>query len=638
MKIKKHARKAALTALVCMALSGTALAFPTGMEVVSGSVTIADSVYENEKTELTPTGSRIIVNSNSIVNWESFSIASGEDLCFKTYGGAILNRVTGNSPTEIYGYLQQFGTYPMFIVNTNGITVGDGGYITAESIVLSTLAISDESFNSYLESGILNATSENAAPIKLTGKGLWGAARNDELVTAEKMLVLLGGSIDVDDNVTIYLGENGRSSTQNLVAVAADGATLDMSAASTGASPNTVVTDTQTTTDNTLKFHGTVTAGSVMGGGHFMEEDSNTTNVGLTGGTVNLDGASITKAANWMEEEGRVSTTSNLSVTAGSLNDSVLTATADNTISAKGLTVTGTDKVPFSAVGLTGGSVSLEDTNLAANNLALYAGNSYSVIKYSGEYVDEAYGELLTATTANSVTLKNSTISTKYTTCIAGGDLALTDGTKVTATDLLAYATDKMEDTADGVVTGATYKATIDSSSSITAETQDTAGNTWTEPSTEPTEPTEPTDPTDPTEPTEPTEPTDPKDPTDPTEPTDPTPSEPTEPTEPTDPTPSEPTEPTEPTDPTPSEPTEPTDPTPSEPTEPSEPTKPGVPSTPAEAARDSATVAPRQALLDRTLRHEPDGAAFDRAGAAPRVEIVTVETEPTVTIDDERK
>lgn len=613
MKINKHARKAALTALICMALSGTALAFPTGMEVVSGSVTIADSVYENEKTELTPTGSRIIVNSNSIVNWESFSIASGEDLCFKTYGGAILNRVTGNSPTEIYGYLQQFGTYPMFIVNTNGITVGDGGYITAESIVLSTLAISDESFNSYLESGILNATSENAAPIKLSGKGLLGAAKNDELVTAEKMLVLLGGSIDVDDNVTIYLGENGRSSTQNLVAVAADGATLDMSAASTGAI-NTVVTDTQTTTDNTLKFHGKVTSGSVMGG-HFMEEDSNTTNVGLTGGTVNLDGASITKAANWMEEEGHVSTTSNLSVMAGSLNDSVLTATADNTISAKGLTVTGTDKVPFSAVGLTGGSVSLEDTNLAANNLALYAGNSYSVIKYSGEYVDEAYGELLTATTANSVTLKNSTISTKYTTCIAGGNLALTDGTKVTATDLLAYATDKMEDTADGVVTGATYKATIDSTSSITAETQDTAGNTWTEPSTEPTEPTEPTDPTDPTEPTDPTDPTDPK-----------------------DPTPSEPTEPTEPTDPTPSEPTEPTDPTPSEPTEPSEPTKPGVPSTPAEAARDSATVAPRQALLDRTLRHEPDGAAFDRAGAAPRVEIVTVETEPTVTIDDERK
>lgn len=533
MKIKKHARKAALTALICMALSGSALAFPTGMDVVSGSVTFYDAKFDkiNSFEDIGNQGA-ISANSNTIINWDSFSLASGDILFFETVKGAILNRVIGNSPSEIYGALEQSGSNPMFFVNQNGITVGEGGYLNGDNIVLSTLAISDEAFNSYLDSGILNVGTDNAAAIKISGNA-----------GIDTMLMLLGGSIDVDENVSIQIGEDGRSSNANFIAVAADGATLDLTKTYSTAS---IVTDTQTSAANTVNFHGTVKLGSEMGG-HMMEVDSTNLSVGLTGGAVNLDGAKVTTMSSHFSEMPSGDVMTVIDVQAGSLENSTLTATTENTISAKGLTVTGTDN-SLDGVAIVGGSVSLEDSNINTDNLALYAGNSYSLLKYSGEY-GEAYGELLTATTANSVSLKNSTVSTKYTTCIAGGDLALTDGTNVTAETLLAYATDKMKDTADGVMTGATYTVTIDSSSSITADKQETAGKTWTES------------------------------------------------------------------------------------------TGAGVPSSLKEAARDTATIAPRRALLDRNIRaaHD-DGRALDRVDTVPRVEIVAVETEPTVTIDDERK
>ncbi|MBQ5733712.1 MAG: filamentous hemagglutinin N-terminal domain-containing protein, partial [Selenomonadaceae bacterium] len=144
--LKKKAATAALAALVTMALSSgsvfAAANMPTGGSVISGSVTgITDGTVANNGT--------LSTNGNSIINWQDFSIGAGNVLNVNTANGALLNRVVGNSLSEIMGTLNQTGCYPMFLVNPNGILVGATARINASELVLSTLDIdNDDAFTS----------------------------------------------------------------------------------------------------------------------------------------------------------------------------------------------------------------------------------------------------------------------------------------------------------------------------------------------------------------------------------------------------------------------------------------------------------------------------------------------------------
>ncbi|MCG8599393.1 MAG: filamentous hemagglutinin N-terminal domain-containing protein, partial [Verrucomicrobiales bacterium] len=83
---------------------------------------------------------------NAIINWDDFSIDAGELTQFRQPNSkaAVLNRVTGGSPTAIHGALRANGN--VFVINPNGILIGAGGTIDVHGLVLSTLDVSDGEF------------------------------------------------------------------------------------------------------------------------------------------------------------------------------------------------------------------------------------------------------------------------------------------------------------------------------------------------------------------------------------------------------------------------------------------------------------------------------------------------------------
>jgi len=114
-----------------------ACAMPTNPVVISGDMTtqLADPKQMN-----------LTVSDKAIVNWESFSIAASERVKFiqPSEMSAVLNRVTGNTTSEIFGTLQALGH--VFLINPQGVVVGENGAIGVGGFVASTMDISDQDF------------------------------------------------------------------------------------------------------------------------------------------------------------------------------------------------------------------------------------------------------------------------------------------------------------------------------------------------------------------------------------------------------------------------------------------------------------------------------------------------------------
>ncbi|MGJ8673546.1 YDG domain-containing protein [Rubritalea sp.] len=122
------------------------LANPSGGVVSSGDATIHSSGNTLTIDQLT---------DQAIINWQDFSIGSGELTQFNQLNrnSAVLNRVVGNNLSAIHGRLQANGQ--VFLINQNGIVVGDQGVIQTAGFVGSTHRLSDSDF---LAGGDLNFT------------------------------------------------------------------------------------------------------------------------------------------------------------------------------------------------------------------------------------------------------------------------------------------------------------------------------------------------------------------------------------------------------------------------------------------------------------------------------------------------
>ncbi len=131
---------------------------PYGGDVVAGLANIGGS------------GSVVTVNQltdRAIINWNGFSIDTGELTKFIQPNAlsAILNRVTGGDPSAIYGTIQANGQ--VFLINPNGITVGAGGVINAQSFIASTL---DVVVGQFMAGGDLLFSGSSMASVKNAGK------------------------------------------------------------------------------------------------------------------------------------------------------------------------------------------------------------------------------------------------------------------------------------------------------------------------------------------------------------------------------------------------------------------------------------------------------------------------------------
>jgi filamentous hemagglutinin family protein len=109
---------------------------PSGGRFVAGSGAIKNNgtslaIYQN-----TPRG---------VIDWDSFSIGSGNRVLLDNGKGATLNRVTGGNLSMILGTLSATGT--AYLINPQGIVVGSSGVIsTGGRFVASTLDADNDAF------------------------------------------------------------------------------------------------------------------------------------------------------------------------------------------------------------------------------------------------------------------------------------------------------------------------------------------------------------------------------------------------------------------------------------------------------------------------------------------------------------
>ncbi|MBQ0942022.1 autotransporter-associated beta strand repeat-containing protein [Ideonella sp. 4Y16] len=177
---------------------------PTGARVVAGQVQVGTAQAGTLTLQQT--------SDRAIVNWLQFDIGADQQLRIVQpgAGAALLNRVTGDTPSTLAGRLQADGQ--VFLVNPNGISVGPGGRLQATGLVLSTLDISDTDFlaNRLVFRGLGDsATVTQAGQIQVAPGGfaalLGGRVSNSGQIQVPMGRVGLGAG----EHLTLDLGGNG---------------------------------------------------------------------------------------------------------------------------------------------------------------------------------------------------------------------------------------------------------------------------------------------------------------------------------------------------------------------------------------------------------------------------------------------
>jgi filamentous hemagglutinin family protein len=146
-----------LTSFVVAGFSSAALANPQNHTVVEGNT----PVVTTNGSEL-----NIATDGRTILNWDSFSIGSGERTRFVMSGAdrAVLNRVTGGTMSQIDGMLESNGR--VYLINPNGVLIGANGLVNTQSFIASTRDIADEDF---LDAGELTFSGTGSSEVHNLG-------------------------------------------------------------------------------------------------------------------------------------------------------------------------------------------------------------------------------------------------------------------------------------------------------------------------------------------------------------------------------------------------------------------------------------------------------------------------------------
>lgn len=195
MKIKKHVRRGSLAALIALALTSSALAMPTGGEVVRG----AGDITVNGGTDFSTIANNatITANNDGQINWNTFNIGNGETLNFAIADHkTLVNQVTGDQLSAILGTMNQTGTGKgsVVLVNPNGIHIGATAVLNVPDLTLSALSIDQATDTTrVLKAG--GGTGALAGQIVVDGGH----------VTANE-LSLIGQKVTVADGVVFDMG------------------------------------------------------------------------------------------------------------------------------------------------------------------------------------------------------------------------------------------------------------------------------------------------------------------------------------------------------------------------------------------------------------------------------------------------
>ena len=204
MNFKKKMRRSSLAALIALALTSSALAMPTGGEVVGGNpgITLSGGTWDSVENNAT-----ITATNDGQINWQAFNIANGETLNFDIANNkTLINQVTGDQLSAILGTMNQTGTGKgnVVLINPNGIYVGANAVLNVSDLTLSALSAEKATDTER----ILKAGGEGL--VNVTGGHFIGNEVN-----------LIGRKMTVADGVVFDLGTPGDTSTKTMLQVLA---------------------------------------------------------------------------------------------------------------------------------------------------------------------------------------------------------------------------------------------------------------------------------------------------------------------------------------------------------------------------------------------------------------------------------
>ena len=360
---------------LCAFGCGSALALPTDGVVAAGGATIS-----------TPSAAQMNIaqsTNRAIINWNSFNIGKGEavNITQPSSQAALLNRVLGNDPSQIFGSLSANGQ--VFLVNRSGVLFAPGSSVNVGGLVASSLNIKDDDFmagnyrffkdgnagsvinQGYLKGGfvaLLGPQVENSGSI-ITSKGtsLLGAA--DELTLNFDAAGLIALKVDK----AAYT-----ASAENSGLIEADGGRVILSARTADAMLQGVVKNSGTIQAKSMvERNGEI----ILEGGNVLTAGSIDAS-GTTGGRVSITAGSVADTSGSISVAG-TDAGGSISITAGS---NIIQTVASQLDAQGGSANGGTIDLAagyqiytsgsFLAGGATGGSV-----NLSAPNLYLMAAN-----------------------------------------------------------------------------------------------------------------------------------------------------------------------------------------------------------------------------------------------------------------------
>ena len=303
-RCKSSGKGVVMAAVAMLGLGALAPAFalPVGGKVVEGAGDIFS--YGN--------GSQMFISQYSdkmITNWTDFSIDAGQRVTFNqpTASSVALNRVIGTNVSSIKGQMDANGR--VFLVNPNGIFVGQGAQVNVGSLVATTKAISDADFlaGKYHFTGTSIAKITNNGTLTAAPGGnialLGSQVRNDGVIQAQMGRVALGAGTDFtvnfDGNNLLNLQVDAaavNALAHNGGLLKADGGQVLMTARSAGNMLQTVVNNQGAIEAKTLSGSaGKITldggdVGTVRVGGVLT---ANALNGSGNGGVVEVKGAKV---------------------------------------------------------------------------------------------------------------------------------------------------------------------------------------------------------------------------------------------------------------------------------------------------------------------------------------------------------
>ena len=175
-------------------------ALPTGGTVVQGAASLAQSANQLNITQS---------SQRAAINWQSFDIGASAkvNVVQPNAQAVLLNRVVGQSPSQIFGQLQANGH--VILVNPNGVLFGKDGSVNAGSFTASTLGITDANFmagNMVYERNGSTAGVVNQGTIEVSPGGyvalLGASVSNEGKIIAPKGGVALGAAETIKVPVT----------------------------------------------------------------------------------------------------------------------------------------------------------------------------------------------------------------------------------------------------------------------------------------------------------------------------------------------------------------------------------------------------------------------------------------------------